>query len=457
MKKIISYSLLAVLTAMVGCKPNLKPLEVSKGTADFTNYVAVGNSLCAGYTDGGLSKFGQENSFPRMLAQQFALAGGGEFKTPFMEATGNGNDGTDKPMYTLVIPTGATSPSPVQTGTATTISDNVSAGGLYNHLGVPGIKAIEAQIPQYGAFNKFLGRISSAAGTQSLLDLAVAKKPTFFTYWLGANDVLGWATQGGVGNVITTPFALTLANYAQTLGALTHPAMVGGSIAAQIDSLTKNGAKGAIANIPDVSSTPYFTTVPYNAAVLTRQGQVDTLNAAYAAFNSIPGLPTTSKIVWVLGANGLVIEDSAAIGFRRRATAEDFICLTALGQIQGPTAAGIATPLKDGFVLDKGEAATARTYTDQYNATIKTIADAKGLALVDANTFLKTVKSGILYNNVAVNAKFVEGGGFSLDGVHPTPRGYALLANEFIKAINAKYGSTIPNVDINKYRGVLLP
>jgi lysophospholipase L1-like esterase len=453
MKQIISYSLLAAVALMVGCKPNLKPLEVSKGTADFSNYVAVGNSLCAGYSDGGLSKSGQENSFPRMLAQQFALAGGGEFRTPFMSSTGNGNDGTGKPLYALVIPTGATSPSPVQVGTATSIDDNVSAGGLYNHIGIPGIKAIEAQIPQYGAFNKFLGRMSTTAGTQSLMDLAMAKKPTFFTYWLGANDVLGWATQGGVGNVITVPFVLNLGNYTQTLGALTHPAMVSGSIAAQIDSLTKNGAKGAIANIPDVASTPYFTTVPYNAASLTRQGQVDSLNGAYAGYNA--AFPA-NKIVWALGANPLILVDSLSPGNIRKATAEDLICLTALGQIQG-AGAGIVTPLADAYVLDKYEATIARDYTNQYNAAIKAIADAKGLALVDANSYLKTIKSGIVYNNVGISAKFVEGGGFSLDGVHPTPRGYALIANEFIKAINAKYGSTLPAVDVNKYRGVLLP
>jgi len=35
----------------------------------------------------------------------------------------------------------------------------------------------------------------------------------------------------------------------------------------------------------------------------------------------------------------------------------------------------------------------------------------------------------------------VLGGGFSLDGVHMTSRGYALLANEMLKAIDAKYGS----------------
>jgi hypothetical protein len=41
--------------------------------------------------------------------------------------------------------------------------------------------------------------------------------------------------------------------------------------------------------------------------------------------------------------------------------------------------------------------------------------------------------------------------------VHPTPRGYAILANEMIKAINAKYGASVPGVDATKYRGVKFP
>ena len=140
----------------------------------------------------------------------------------------------------------------------------------------------------------------------------------------------------------------------------------------------------------------------------------------------------------------------------RKATAQDLICLPALTAIkQGKGSA--AGPLEDADVLDKDEVAIARTYTDQYNAAIQSIADTKGLAFVDANAYLKTFTSGIKFNGVDLNPAFVTGGGFGLDGVHPTPRGYALIANEFIKAINLKYGSTLPYLDILQYRSVLLP
>ena len=58
---------------------------------------------------------------------------------------------------------------------------------------------------------------------------------------------------------------------------------------------------------------------------------------------------------------------------------------------------------------------------------------------------------------VTNSTAFATGNLFSLDGVHPTPRGYALVANEWIRVINAAYGATIPTVAINNYRGVLFP
>ena len=64
-------------------------------------------------------------------------------------------------------------------------------------------------------------------------------------------------------------------------------------------------------------------------------------------------------------------------------------------------------------------------------------------AFVDANAKMKELssQSGIQYNGVKYTATFVTGGAFSLDGVHLTGRGYAVIANEFIKAINKTYKS----------------
>ena len=120
---------------------------------------------------------------------------------------------------------------------------------------------------------------------------------------------------------------------------------------------------------------------------------------------------------------------------------------------------GITYPLEDANVLTKTEVAEIKTATTAYNATIKALADKYHLAFVDANTKLVELNkhSGIQYDGVTYTSKFVTGGAFSLDGVHLTGSGYAVIANEFIKAINKTYGSTLPQVNVNKYSKVKFP
>ena len=43
---------------------------------------------------------------------------------------------------------------------------------------------------------------------------------------------------------------------------ITDPNVFATAYSAQVDALTANGAKGVLVNIPDVTSLPYFTTVP---------------------------------------------------------------------------------------------------------------------------------------------------------------------------------------------------
>ena len=65
-----------------GCQPDIEAPAVTAGSADFSRYIAVGNSLTAGVSDGGLYREGQLSSYPNILAGQFAQVGGGEFVQP---------------------------------------------------------------------------------------------------------------------------------------------------------------------------------------------------------------------------------------------------------------------------------------------------------------------------------------------------------------------------------------
>ena len=42
------------------------------------------------------------------------------------------------------------------------------------------------------------------------------------------------------------------------------------------------------------------------------------------------------------------------------------------------------------------------------------------------------------------------GGIFSLDGIHPTNTGFALIANEFIKALNTSFAAGIPPLPVRQ-------
>ena len=92
-----------------------------------------------------------------------------------------------------------------------------------------------------------------------------------------------------------------------------------------------------------------------------------------------------------------------------------------------------------------------------YNTKLQETASAFDLAFVDVNSVLEAAKTGLVFDAVLLNTTFVQGGIFSLDGVHISPRGAAVVANEVMKAINAKYGSTLSPVNISAYEGVQFP
>ncbi len=82
--KFIYLSLLAA--GLIACEPEfdneVSNSSYSAGDANFTSYVAIGNSLTAGYMDGTVSRVSQSYSFPNLLSQQFAVVGGGAFTQP---------------------------------------------------------------------------------------------------------------------------------------------------------------------------------------------------------------------------------------------------------------------------------------------------------------------------------------------------------------------------------------
>ena len=468
------------------------PVEYTSGTADFSNYVAIGNSLTAGFSDNALFIDGQTASFPNMLASNFALAGGGSFDIPFMAdnlggMTLGGNQVAGNRLILSFL--GASpSPVPVEGQGSTEISNKLS--GSYNNMGVPGAKSYELLAPGYGSVsgvamgtaNPYFARFSSSE-TATVIGDAAAQGATFFTLWAGANDILIYATGGGTG--VDQAGNLDPSTYSRN--DITDPNVFAGALDAMLQAMTANGAGGAIANLPDVTDIPYFTTVPHNPIPLD-EATAAFLNSAeaYGAYNA--GLAQLQQlnlitqeelekrtITFAAGeGNAVVIIDedltdltafNPALINMRQATEEDLMVLTSrsfigtLADPNNPTSInGVAVPLADQWVLTPEEQATVETALNSYNQTIAGLAAAYDLAFVDANALLNQLKTDGFQqaDGSVVDATFATGGGFSLDGVHPAPRGYAIIANAFIEAINTKYNSNLPGVNPLDYTGLYI-
>jgi len=97
------------------------------------------------------------------------------------------------------------------------------------------------------------------------------------------------------------------------------------------------------------------------------------------------------------------------------------------------------------------------TATTNFNNTIDNLATQFDLAIFDVNTFFNGVATnGFQAGSAFMTADFVTGGTFSLDGIHPSPRGNAVVANQMIGIINAKYGSNLPTVNPVDYTGLYI-
>ena len=534
--KYLFYSLLSASVVFTSCdseddliKERIEDTTAEEvvyvpGTADFSNYIALGNSLTAGYMDGALYTEGQDASFVNIIGQQMVAAGlTGEFNQPDINSV-NGFNSTFSDFSDPANPVIAgktildiSIPGPVPTFPGDLISAYSGNKGALNNFGVPGAKVADLLMPGYGfpdLGNPYFTRFASNPSTTSILADALATNPTFYTLWIGSNDVLGYALGGGAGSDPLDVYSAAQfqADYSSIIG-----------------QLAAKGAKGVVINMPAMLLIPYLRAVPYNPVPLTAD-QATALNAGFAGFNAaLDGLVApppfglgvldaadaeARKVSYAEGdENPLLIVDEdltdlsgyfdilqsyAIITAEQRAalqpfvqarpaTAADLVPLATapvIGEDLNPLAPGtvlrgISYPLDDKYILTPNEQVAAVTARATYSAIIEGIAaatpgvemydiqplfaDIAGLSSAQATQLALTPSAiaaadgelGITYEGVKIAPDFSPSGLFSTDGVHPNPRGHAILANNLIDFINTKFGSNIPKVNSTVYRTVL--
>ena len=482
MKILNIYKSIGVLalatTLLVSCSkteydiPTEPVIPLTSGSADFSYYVALGAAFSAGVSNGSLFIKSQEYSFPNLLATAFSNAGGGFFEQPYV------NDNIGGLLYggTQIV-----APRLYFTGTGiarldatpTTEVTNILSGS-FNNMGVGGAKSFHLVAPGYGNLagvplglaNPYFARMASSPNATVLED-AVSQNGTFFTISvMGGNDVLSYATSGGSGVDQTGNFDPS------TYGPndITDPNVFAAVESGIVAALTANGAKGVLSNVPYVTDLPYFTSVPFNAVPLDA-GTAALLNGAFAEYNggllyveSLGYITAEERaartITFSAGQNAVTLVDEdltdlsplgcvVCLPSYRQATSDDLVVLPASSVIgtlvdDNPQLInGVSVPLADNWVLTYLETQAVLTATDAYAAIVYDLAVQYDLAFVDLRGVLAEAASptGIMFDDFNMSTQLIFGGLVSLDGIHLTARGYALMANEFMEQIDATYGS----------------
>lgn len=499
MKIIYKAWIASVLLTLIACDTDFKDKVTDEGYydnggADFSSFIAVGNSLTAGYADNALYKLGQENSFPNILASRFEFAGGGKFTQPLMADNYGGlllqgQQITNNRMVLSFDAEGNPAPTVLEGTPTTEITDLLS--GPFHNMGVPGAKSFHLVAPGYGNVagvatgqaNPYFARFASDPAT-SVLNDAIRVEASFFSLWIGNNDILSYATSGGVG--VNQTGNLDPSTYGEN--DITDPNVFAAVYSNLLEGLTQNGAKGVVANIPDVTSIPYFNTVPVDAIPMD-EATAAMVNGQFAEYNDMLAIMQTMGIIdaeeaearqinFEEGQNTPIIVDTdltnlteiligvgidqataELVGQLRQANEKDLLLLPSLsiiGSLADPSnpmsIMGVAVPLPDALVLTQTEQEQVRVAMESYNAIIQSLAAQHELAFLDANALLKELdQGGISYDAGMLTSAYVTGGAFSLDGVHPTARGYAFIANQMVKEIEKTYDASLPVVNIGEF------
>ncbi|HEX6630185.1 MAG TPA: SGNH/GDSL hydrolase family protein [Gemmatimonadaceae bacterium] len=405
----------ALVTACADTPEVLAP-PTPAGGALFTSYVALGNSITAGYQSSGISDSTQKESYAYLIATQ---AMDTPFAVPLLAAPG-----CPPPVADFQTQVRGSPPNPDYTGTTCALRDPASASAVINNVAVPGATSFDPFASTTAASNLltdlFLGGLSQARR-------ALLADPTFVSIWIGNNDVLA----AGVSGVLTPTAGIS--------PGVTPAAAFADNFNKLVDTLTQNARRlggGVAIGVVNVTNAP----VLFPAAAL--------FNPAFrAGFEQFAGgavtiLPSCTPATTSLLSFQIV---SAIRTYRATNGAGGHPPVIACEKGQFP-----ASPLVgELFVLDAAEQEAITATVTAYNAAIQARATAEGWAYFDPNAALAQLRATGAIPPVPNLGDPVNPFGIymSLDGAHPRRPAHVLVANAVIDAINATYDTALPHVE----------
>lgn len=181
------------------------------------------------------------------------------------------------------------------------------------------------------------------------------------------------------------------------------------------------------------------------------------LDAATAVDLTLQYATVDSSIKFVPGNNRFVIADGDEISGRRQIREGEYILLSVPMDSIKCFKWGTIVPIPERYVIDEKEAIGINSAVSGYNSVIAEEAIVQGIAFADMNSLFKNLEKGIIFNGVNLSTRYLKNSAFSSDGFYPNQKGYAIMANEFLKAVNRTYSSNLPMVDINSFKGLVFP
>jgi lysophospholipase L1-like esterase len=407
---------------------------------EFTKYVALGDSITAGFQGACLVARHQNASYPAIVAQQLGVT---DFELPlFAEGPLSANLAINKCLGFVF--TGTTvGVGPVSDMLGPT---NLGLPRPYDNLGIPGANVrdllnLRQADPNGNTANRFGAAIlrngsnvSPLFGTNAV-EQALVLQPDLVSVWIGNNDVLGAVLAGvALEGVTLTPVASFEADFTALLGAL-----------------QANGRTLVVLNVPDVDAVPFANTIPpfvvdpTGAPVIVGGSTIPLLgpgNAANPCPGGAPACPVPPGTRVTLQAQPLLAQ-----GF-------GIPCAVApqLPHCNAPLPDGGFTPpatLSPGVLLFPDEIAAIKARVDAYNAIIASVAQADGAVQVDIHgIFERIVEEGYEVGGITLTPALGTGGLFSADGFHPSNVAHAIIADEIVKALNAALDGDIPEPNL---------
>ena len=362
------------------------------GGALFERYVAMGNSITAGFQSGGIDSLVQVVAYPVLVAAQM---GGAPFYSPILRSPGC------PPAYTNIF-TGAR----VGGLPATFCAFRSPAIPRYlSNVAVPGAKTIDL-MQNLGAGTSANALTQLMLGGRTQLEAMAAARPTFVSVWIGNNDVLGAATDpvnGGDTTKVTAQPAFA-AEYTPIL-----------------DSIKAVGAQAILIGVANVTAIPFLSkgTTYFGAKLAGALPAALTVAATCA--------PPRGDSVLVPFPFGGALVAAAAAGQPR------------------------TLDCTETQTIQPAEFVRLKAAVTGYNTLISTEATARNWAYLDPNPTLDSLRT--VTGQVAALPTFGAacstnpfGAAFSCDGVHPSTATHKLIARKVVQVINAKYGSAIPAI-----------